>query len=102
MRGPRASRLAMGWEHMDGVDDVLEGQAVLHREDAFMDHVGRQRGQNMHPEDLVALRLPDDLHEATSVLDEDRLRDLLQQDCVALASDLPVRVSLAVGSTNSS
>lgn len=45
--GSELDRFAVSREHVDRVDDVLEGQAILYRKDALVDHVGRQGGQNV-------------------------------------------------------
>src|SRR3989304_1121348 len=73
-------------EHVDRVDQVLERETVLHRQDALVDYLRGEGRQDVDPEDTVALRLRHDLHEAAGVVDDPRLRNLLREARVARAS----------------
>src|SRR3972149_4523783 len=90
-------RLAMRGEHVDRIDEILQGEPVLHGEDALVDHLRCKVGEDVNPEDPVALRLGDDLHEAASVVDYDGLRHALQEYRVACAADPPAFVRLRIG-----
>jgi len=54
---------------VDGVDDVVDGEAEFHRQRRFRDHVDGARSDHVDADDFVGLVVFDDLDEAVGVFD---------------------------------